>query len=75
MQDFIAEGVASGARLVSGGLGRANGLTRGYYARPTLFADVPPHAAISREEPAIHRLRVDLNSPQVAGQRARKVWT
>ena len=50
VQGLIAEGVASGARLVSGGLGRPDGLGRGYYARPTLFADVPPHAAIWREE-------------------------
>ena len=36
--------------LVAGGPGRPAGLPHGYYARPTVFADVPPHAAISREE-------------------------
>ena len=33
-----------------GGPGRPAGLPRGFFARPTVFADVPPHAAIYREE-------------------------
>ena len=36
--------------LVAGGPGRPDGLPQGYYARPTIFADVPPHATILREE-------------------------
>jgi aldehyde dehydrogenase (NAD+) len=50
VQRFIESGIASGARLVSGGLGRPDGLQRGYYCRPTVFADVTNVMAIGREE-------------------------
>jgi len=50
IQDHIRRGVAEGARLVSGGLGRPAGLERGYYVRPTVFADVEPGMAIAQEE-------------------------
>ncbi|WP_444452921.1 aldehyde dehydrogenase family protein [Rhodobacter capsulatus] len=45
----IAAGKASGARLVTGG-DRPEGLTRGYFLRPTIFADVPTDSALWREE-------------------------
>jgi len=38
------------ARLVAGGLGRPEGLNRGYYVRPTVFADVTNDMVIAREE-------------------------
>ncbi len=38
------------ARLVAGGLGRPEGLNRGYYVRPTVFADVNNEMRIAREE-------------------------
>ncbi|WP_176086065.1 aldehyde dehydrogenase family protein [Martelella sp. HB161492] len=47
---MIARGVEDGARLVAGGPGRPDGLNRGYYVRPTIFADVTPDMAIAREE-------------------------
>ena len=50
MQRAIAAGVIEGARLVAGGPGRPEGLASGYYARPTVFADVPAHAAVAKEE-------------------------
>ena len=40
MQNLIDVGIKEGARLVAGGLGRPEGLNRGYFARPTVFADV-----------------------------------
>jgi len=47
--DFIARGVAEGARLVTGG-GRPRHLEKGYYVEPTLFADVTNDMTIAREE-------------------------
>ena len=41
---------AVGARLVTGGLGRPEGLNRGYFTRPTVFADVDNDMTIAREE-------------------------
>jgi aldehyde dehydrogenase (NAD+) len=50
IQDLIESGIAEGARLVTGGPGRPPGLNRGYYVRPTVFADVTPQMRIAREE-------------------------
>jgi aldehyde dehydrogenase (NAD+) len=50
IQDLIGAGIAEGATLVVGGLGRPEGLTQGFYARPSVFADVTPDMRISREE-------------------------
>ncbi|MCB2136854.1 MAG: aldehyde dehydrogenase family protein, partial [Rhodobacteraceae bacterium] len=40
IQGLIEKGIAEGARLIAGGLGRPEGLNRGYFVRPTIFADV-----------------------------------
>jgi len=50
IQDLIQTGIDEGARLVAGGLGRPDGLNKGYYVRPTVFADVTPDMTIAREE-------------------------
>ncbi len=50
IQGLIEQGIKEGATLVTGGLGRPEGLNRGYYVRPTIFADVKPEMTISREE-------------------------
>ena len=50
VQDMIEVGIKEGARLVAGGLGRPEGLNKGYYARPTVFADVTSDMRIYREE-------------------------
>ncbi len=50
VQHMIGRGIEEGARLVAGGPGRPVGLTRGFYARPTIFADVRNDMAIAREE-------------------------
>jgi aldehyde dehydrogenase (NAD+) len=50
IQHYIGLGMQEGARLVCGGPGRPAGLERGYYVRPTVFADVRPQMAIAREE-------------------------
>jgi aldehyde dehydrogenase (NAD+) len=50
IQDLIQQGIDEGARLVVGGLGRPEGVNRGYFARPTVFADVSNDMTIAREE-------------------------
>lgn len=50
VQEMIEVGLAEGARLVCGGPGRPQGLERGYYVRPTIFADVLPQMRIAQEE-------------------------
>jgi len=50
IQGLIAKGIEEGARLVAGGLGRPDGLNRGYFVRPTVFADVVPGMTIEKEE-------------------------
>ena len=50
IQDLIQKGIDEGARLVTGGLGRPEGLNKGFYVRPTVFADVTNDMTIAREE-------------------------
>ncbi|MEO0669639.1 MAG: aldehyde dehydrogenase family protein [Pseudomonadota bacterium] len=50
IQDLIQQGIDEGARLVAGGPGRPDGLNKGFYVRPTVFADVTNDMAIAREE-------------------------
>ncbi len=50
VQDLIQKGMDEGARLVAGGLGRPEGVNRGYFVRPTVFADVTNDMTIAREE-------------------------
>jgi aldehyde dehydrogenase (NAD+) len=50
VQRLIATGIAEGATLATGGLGRPEGLNRGYYARPTVFGNVTRNMTIAREE-------------------------
>lgn len=50
IQGLIHTAIAEGARVVAGGPGLPEGLERGYYVRPTIFADVRPDMTIAREE-------------------------
>lgn len=50
IQGLIEKGIEEGARLVAGGPGRPEGLNRGFYVRPTVFADVHNDMTIAREE-------------------------
>jgi len=50
IQGLIQKGIDEGATLVAGGVGRPEGLTRGYYVRPTVFANVTNDMTIAREE-------------------------
>jgi acyl-CoA reductase-like NAD-dependent aldehyde dehydrogenase len=48
--DYIESGRQEGARLVTGGTGMPDGVDRGWYVRPTLFADADNAMRIAREE-------------------------
>lgn len=50
VQRLIESGIAEGATLVAGGPGRPEHLNRGYYVRPTVFANVRNDMTIAREE-------------------------
>jgi aldehyde dehydrogenase (NAD+) len=50
VQRLIKAGIDEGATLATGGLGRPEGLNRGYYARPTVFGNVTRDMTIAREE-------------------------
>ena len=50
VQGLIAQGIAEGAVLVAGGIGRPEGVNRGWYVRPTVFGGVTNDMTIAREE-------------------------
>ena len=50
VQRLINAGIQEGATLVAGGPGRPDGFTKGYFVKPTVFADVRNDMTIAREE-------------------------
>src|SRR5262249_40403450 len=50
VRGYIRKGVEEGASLVTGGAEPPDGLERGYFVRPTVFADVTNDMTIAREE-------------------------
>ncbi|MGY2010309.1 aldehyde dehydrogenase family protein [Nocardia gipuzkoensis] len=50
IQALIQKGIDEGATLVVGGTGRPDGLAKGYYVQPTVFANVSNDMTIAREE-------------------------
>ena len=50
VQDLIQKGIDEGANLVAGGVGRPEGLNRGFFVKPTVFADCNNDMNIMREE-------------------------
>jgi aldehyde dehydrogenase (NAD+) len=50
IQGLIQKGIDEGATLVTGGVGRPDGLAKGFYVKPTVFADVKNSMTIAREE-------------------------
>ena len=50
VQRLIDQGVAEGATLVTGGTGRPDGITKGFFVKPTVFSNVHNDMTIAREE-------------------------
>ncbi len=50
VQRYMQIGIDEGARLVAGGPGRPEGVDRGFFVKPTVFADVHNGMRIAREE-------------------------
>ena len=50
IQKLIETGIEEGATLAAGGPGRPQGINKGFFVRPTVFADVQRDMTISREE-------------------------
>jgi len=50
VQSMIRIGIEEGAKLLCGGPERPDGLSRGYFARPTIFSAVDPAMRIAQEE-------------------------
>ena len=50
IQGLIQKGIDEGAKLVTGGVGRPDGMATGFYVKPTVFAGVKNSMTIAREE-------------------------
>ena len=50
VQGLIQQGIDEGATLVAGGTGRPEGIDKGSFAKPTVFANVGNDMTIAREE-------------------------
>jgi len=50
VQALIQKGIDEGATLQTGGVGRPDGLNRGYFVKPTIFSDVKNDMTIAQEE-------------------------
>lgn len=50
IQGLIEKGIAEGAKVVTGGPGRPQGISKGYFVRPTVFSGVNNNMTIAREE-------------------------
>lgn len=69
VQDLIQKGIDEGARLVTGGVGRPDGLNRGFFVRPTVFADCNNDMQIMREEifgPVLSMMPFDTEEEAIA---------
>lgn len=50
IQGLISKGLEEGAKLVTGGPGRPDGIEKGYFIRPTVFSEANNNMTIAREE-------------------------
>ncbi len=70
VQEMIQRGISEdGARLLAGGPGRPDGLERGYFVRPTVFADCHNNMSIMREEifgPVLSMMPFDTEEEAIA---------
>jgi aldehyde dehydrogenase (NAD+) len=69
VQDLIQKGIDEGAKLVAGGVGRPEGLNRGFFVKPTVFADCTNDMNIMREEvfgPVLSMMAFDTEEDAIA---------
>jgi aldehyde dehydrogenase (NAD+) len=69
VQDLIQKGIDEGAKLVAGGVGRPDGLNRGFFVKPTVFADCNNDMNIMREEifgPVLSMMPFDTEKEAIA---------
>ncbi len=50
IQTLIKKGIDEGAKLVAGGAGKPQGFEKGYFVKPTVFADVKNDMEVARTE-------------------------
>jgi aldehyde dehydrogenase (NAD+) len=50
VEGYIEKGIAEGANVITGGVGRPEGLRNGYFVKPTIFSNVRNDMTIAREE-------------------------
>jgi aldehyde dehydrogenase (NAD+) len=50
VQKMISVGIDEGATILCGGLGRPDGVSKGWFVKPTIFTDVSNNMRIAREE-------------------------
>jgi aldehyde dehydrogenase (NAD+) len=50
VEGYIEKGIAEGATLITGGTGRPDGLSKGFFVKPTIFSNVRNDMTIAREE-------------------------
>lgn len=50
VQMYINKGIEEGATLIAGGLGAPEGITTGFYVKPTVFSNVTNDMTIAQEE-------------------------
>jgi acyl-CoA reductase-like NAD-dependent aldehyde dehydrogenase len=50
VRSYIERGMAEGAELITGGPDRPDGISKGFFVKPTVFGRVHPKATIAQEE-------------------------
>ncbi len=50
VRNYIDKGIGEGARLLTGGIEAPDGLSTGFFVRPTVFSSVTPEMTIARDE-------------------------
>ncbi len=69
VQHLIQAGIDEGATLLTGGIGKPEGLATGYFVKPTVFSDVTNQMTIAREEvfgPVLAILPYDTEAQAIA---------
>lgn len=69
VEGYIRAGIEEGAILLTGGVGRPEGFSKGYYVRPTVFTKVRNDMKIAREEifgPVLAVIEYDTDEEAIA---------